>query len=122
MYIPASATIAKRSRRPVMATNAAGQLQPSCLSHTNDKSSVFRFLVDTGAKIGVLPPHRRHRLKPSQLSLQPANSTSINTYGQRLLTLGIGLQRRLQWTVLQSELQPSIIGMISCHILASQST
>nr|VZI22700.1 unnamed protein product [Spirometra erinaceieuropaei] len=76
-----------------MATTAAGPSRPSRHFHINDKSSGLRFLVDTGAEVSVIPPLRRHRLKPSQFSVQAANSTTISTYGQRSLTLDLGFRR-----------------------------
>nr|VZI52724.1 unnamed protein product [Spirometra erinaceieuropaei] len=59
----------KRPRQPVMATTAAGPSRTIRLFYINDKSSGLRFLVDTGAEVSVILPLRRHRLKPSQLSL-----------------------------------------------------
>nr|VZI09943.1 unnamed protein product [Spirometra erinaceieuropaei] len=73
-------TTGERPRQPVPATAAAGQSRPSRLFYISDKTSGFCFLVDTGAEICVIPPPRRHHLKPSQFSLQAANSTTINTY------------------------------------------
>nr|VZI43255.1 unnamed protein product [Spirometra erinaceieuropaei] len=58
--------------------------------------SDLRFLVDAGAEICVIPPPKRHHLKPSQFSLQAANSTTIDTYDQRSLTLDVCLRRRFQ--------------------------
>ncbi|BHF62288.1 hypothetical protein SprV_0200527000 [Sparganum proliferum] len=94
LHIHAGLTTGKRPRQPVTATATAGQSRPSRLFYISDKSSGLRFLVDTGAEINVIPPPRRHHLKPSQFSLQVANCTTINTYGQRSLTLDIGLRRR----------------------------
>ncbi|VDM06143.1 unnamed protein product, partial [Schistocephalus solidus] len=81
--ISTDAATVKRQRQPVMATTAAGQLRPSRLFYIIDKSSGLRFLVDTGAEISVIPPPRRHHLKPSQISLQAANNTVIHTFGQQ---------------------------------------
>ncbi|BHF83231.1 hypothetical protein SprV_0802637300 [Sparganum proliferum] len=103
-------TTGKRPRQPVTATATAGQSRPSRLFYINDKSSGLRFLVDTGAEISVIPPPRRHHLKPSQFSLQAANCTTINTYGQRSLTLDIGLRRRFQWVFVQAHVKSPIIG------------
>ncbi|BHF74019.1 hypothetical protein SprV_0401710300 [Sparganum proliferum] len=103
-------TTGKRPRQPVTATAAAGQSRPSRLFYINDKSCGLRFLVDTGAEISVIPPPRRHHLKPSQFSLKAANSTTINTYGQRSLTLDIGLRRCFQWVFLQADVKSPIIG------------
>nr|VZI19045.1 unnamed protein product [Spirometra erinaceieuropaei] len=100
----------KRPRQPVMATTAAGPSRPSRLFYINDKLSGLRFLVDTGAEVSVLPPLRRHRLKPSQFSLQAANSTTISTYGQRSLTLDLGLRRRFQWVFIEADVKSPIIG------------
>ncbi|BHF62300.1 hypothetical protein SprV_0200528200 [Sparganum proliferum] len=110
LHIHAGLTTGKRPRQPVTATATAGQSRPSRLFYISDKSSGLRFLVDTGAEINVIPPPRRHHLKPSQFSLQAANCTTINTYGQRSLTLDIGLRRRFQWVFVQADVKSPIIG------------
>nr|VZI15080.1 unnamed protein product [Spirometra erinaceieuropaei] len=110
MHIHAGLTTGKRSRQPVTATAAAGQSRPSRLFYISDKASSLRFLVDTGAEICVIPSPRRHHLKPSQFSLQTANSTTINTYGQRSLTLDIGPRRRFQWVFVQADVKSPIVG------------
>ncbi|BHF62211.1 hypothetical protein SprV_0200519200 [Sparganum proliferum] len=74
------------------------------------QSSGLRFLVDTGAEVSVILPPKRHRLKPSQFSLQVANSTTISTYGQRSLTLDLGLRRRFQWVFIEADVKSPIIG------------
>nr|VZI24554.1 unnamed protein product [Spirometra erinaceieuropaei] len=96
--------------QPVMATTAAGPSRPSRLFYINDKSSGLCFLVDTVAEVSVIPPLRRHRLKPSQFSLQAANSTTISTYGQRSFTLDLGLRRRFQWVFIEADVNSPIIG------------
>nr|VZI32676.1 unnamed protein product [Spirometra erinaceieuropaei] len=100
----------KRPRQPVILTTAAGPSRPSRLFFINDKSSGLRFLVGTGAEVSVIPPLRRHRLKPSQFSLKAANSTTISTYGQRSLTLDLGLRRRFQWVFIEADFKAPIIG------------
>ncbi|BHF73832.1 hypothetical protein SprV_0401691600 [Sparganum proliferum] len=110
LHIHAGLTTGKRPRQPVTATATAGQSRPSRLFYISDKSSGLRFLVDTSAEISVIPPPRRHHLKPSQFSLQAANCTTINTYGQRSLTLDIGLRRRFQWVFVQADVKSPIIG------------
>ncbi|BHF74693.1 hypothetical protein SprV_0501778000 [Sparganum proliferum] len=103
-------TTGKRPCQPVTATATAGQSRSSRLFYISDKTSGLRFLVDTGAEICVIPPPRRHHLKHSQFSLQAANRTTINTYGQRSLTLYIGLRRRFQWVFVQADVKSPIIG------------
>ncbi|BHF71159.1 hypothetical protein SprV_0401421400 [Sparganum proliferum] len=100
----------KRPRQPVMTTTAAGPSRPSRVFYINDKSSGLCFLVDTGAEVSVIPPLRRHRLKPSQFSLQAANSTTISTYGQRSFTLDLGLRRRFQWVFIEADVNSPTIG------------
>nr|VZI40227.1 unnamed protein product [Spirometra erinaceieuropaei] len=111
LFLPTTRlTTGKRPRQPVTATAAAVQSRPNRLFYISDKTSSLRFLVDTGAEICVIPPPRRHHLKPSRFSLQAANSTTINTYGQRSLTLDIGLRRRFQWAFVQADVKSPIIG------------
>nr|VZI17419.1 unnamed protein product [Spirometra erinaceieuropaei] len=110
LHMHAALTTRKRPHQPVTATTTAGQSRPSRLFYISDKTSGLRFLVDTDAEIYVIPPPRRHHLKPSQFSLQAVNSTTINTYGQRSLTLDIGLWRRFQWVFVQADVKSHIIG------------
>lgn len=67
-------------------------------------------MIDTGAEVSVVPPPKNHRLQPSPLSLQAANSTSIRTYGQRSFTLDLGLRRHFQWLFIMADVQSPIIG------------
>ncbi|VDM04526.1 unnamed protein product [Schistocephalus solidus] len=82
VQIHTEAATVKRQRQPVKSTTAARQPQPSRLFYITDKSSGLRFLVDTGAEVSVIPPPRRHNLKPSQFSLQAANNIVIHIFGQ----------------------------------------
>nr|VZI06099.1 unnamed protein product [Spirometra erinaceieuropaei] len=107
---PSGLTTGKQSHQPVTSKAAAGQSRPSRLFYTSDKSSGLRFLVDTGAEICVVPLPRRHHIKPSQFSLQPANITTIRTTGQQPLTLDIGLRRRFQWIFVQADVKSPITG------------
>ena len=74
-----------------MATSVPG-LQQSRLFYITDRSNGFRFLVDTGAEVSVIPPSVADRKHPrTGLSLQAVNDSPIATYGDRLLTVNIGL-------------------------------
>jgi cleavage and polyadenylation specificity factor subunit 1 len=59
----------------------------------NDRSSGYRYLVDTGADISVIPPSSGHCHKQSDRKLYAANGTCIDTYGECLLKLDLGLRR-----------------------------
>ena len=75
-----------------MATSDTG-LQPNHLFYVTDKTTGFRFLVDTGAEVSVIPPSpadRKHR--QDSFTLRAVNHISIATYGQYSLTLNLGLR------------------------------
>ena len=93
-----------------MATSVPGH-HPCRLFYVTDRTSGLRFLVDTGAEVSVIPSsasdHNHHK---NNLNLQAVNNTSIATYGNRLLTLNIGLHRAFQWVFIVADVKNSIIG------------
>ena len=90
--------------------NSSGQKQGH-LFHVVDKSSGLRFLVDTGAKVSVIPPSPTDRKCPKQnFTLQAVNNTSITTYGSRSLTLNLGLRRTFRWIFIIADVQHPILG------------
>ena len=94
----------------VATTAASGQNQISCLFYVDDPSNGMKFLVDTGSEVSVIPPPHHHTLKPSPFTLHAANGTTIGTYGQKSLTLDLGLRRRFQWIFVVADVQTPIIG------------
>ena len=102
--------VGKRAGRPLMAAGVPGLL-PSRLFYVSDRSNGFRFLVDTGAEVSVIPPtptDRRNRR--DNLNLQAVNDTPIATYGNRLFTINIGLRRNFQWIFIVADVKQPIIG------------
>ena len=98
--------VGKRTGQPLMVASTSGLL-PSRLFYVTDRSNSLRFLVDTGAEVSVIPPSatdRKHRR--DSLTLQAVNDSPIATYGDRLLTVNIGLRRTFQYRF--SLLQPII--------------
>ena len=93
-----------------MATSAPGH--NSCrLFYITDSANNLRFLVDTGAEVSVIPPSQTDRKRQaSNLNLQAVNDTAITTYGNRLLTLNIGLRRTFQWVFIIAAVKNPIIG------------
>ena len=90
--------VVKRPRRSVNAAPCTGNPTTSRLFYVTDRATGMRFLVDSGAELSVIPPRVIH--SPSRKvsgSLQAANGSAIPTYGQRSLTLDIGLRRRFSW-------------------------
>ena len=52
--------VGKRSGQPLMASSAPGLLTTR-LFYVTDRSNGFRFLVDTGAEVSVIPPSATDR-------------------------------------------------------------
>ena len=92
-----------------MATGAVG-LNCSRLFYIHDKSTGFRFLVDTGAEVSVVPPSRADRKQRGNFCLQAVNRTDIATYGLRSLSLDLGLRRTFRWVFVIAEVEQPILG------------
>jgi transposase InsO family protein len=90
---------------------AVGQGGPSHNRlHIHDRKSGHRFLIDTGAEISVLAASTVQRKVPSELKLFAANNTRIDTFGERRLTLDLGLRRAITWNFCLAAVPCSIIG------------
>nr|XP_012136803.1 PREDICTED: uncharacterized protein K02A2.6-like [Megachile rotundata] len=76
----------------------------------HDASTKLSFLVDTGADVSVIPATHTDRRHRAELTLFAANNTNINTYGQKLLRLDLGLRRCFQWPFVIADVQRPIIG------------
>jgi len=77
----------------------------------HDRNSAIKFLVDTGADISVLPRSSLTRnTKPVDLKIYATNGSVINTYGDRTLTLNLGLRRPFTWRFLLADVQQAILG------------
>ena len=102
----------KHARQQLTATNAAGHTrQRSRLFHIMDRSTGQRFLIDTGAEVSVVPPSRLERQRPRPgCHLQAANSSTITTFGERSLTLDLGLRRTCRWVFMIADVHHPIIG------------
>ena len=78
----------------------------------NDLHSNTKFLIDSGAEISVIPPTpAKRRACLSTLTLSAANNTTIPTYGQKCLTLDLGLRRIFRWVFIIAEVSTPIIGI-----------
>lgn len=107
MLFPASF---KPASQAVTATTASGTTSPCRLFYIHDRECNMRFLIDTGAAISVIPPPRKCQLRPTNFSLQAANNSLIRTFGERSLTLELGLRRRFPWIFVIADVQTPIIG------------
>ena len=98
----------KHPGRSLVATSAAGPLHTSRLFYVQDHINV---LVNTGSEVSVIPPSpsdRKHIY--AKLTLTAINNTRIPTFGQRSLTLNVGLRRAFQWVFIIADVHKPIIG------------
>lgn len=76
-----------------------------------DKRSKFRFLVDCGSDLSIIPAtNRDRRLGPHSLVLHAANKSTIKTYGYRLIELDLGLNARMKWRFVIADVSTPILG------------
>lgn len=75
-----------------------------------DKTTGLKFLIDTGSDISLLPIQDKVKPRPSDIVLYAANNTRINTYGERRLTLNLGLRRPIHWNFCRASVSYPIIG------------
>lgn len=101
----------KRSgRSSITAAGDQGQAS-SRLFHITDRTTGLRLLVDTGAEVSIIPASKTdRRLREKSTPLQAINSSVIATYGQKSLTLDLGLKRKLQWLFWIADVRYAILG------------
>lgn len=80
-----------------------------CRLHVFDRVTNLRFLVDSGSVVSVIPKSAvNQRLQPEELKLFAANQSQIETYGNKLLSLG--LRRPFKWLFIIADIQTPILG------------
>ncbi|BHF77227.1 hypothetical protein SprV_0502033100 [Sparganum proliferum] len=103
--------LGKRSR-PAVEANTAGS---TANVHTRrlflwDRIAGAKFLVDSGAEVSVVPPTLAERKTRSSFCLTAANNSSIPTFGQRSITLDLGLRRIFRWIFIVADVSVALIG------------
>lgn len=79
--------------------------------HIHDRQNGIRFLVDTGADISLLPKkYAARQVQSTQLQLYAANNAVIRTYGEKLLTVDLGLRRSFKWHFCVADVTSPILG------------
>lgn len=108
--LPAMFVAGKPDHRALAAAGAPGSRQ-SRLFYVVDRIAGHRFLVDTGAEVSVLPVTPAEKRRLSQTTpLRAVNSSSIPTYGQRSLTIDLGLRRTFRWVYIVADIRMAILG------------
>uniref|UniRef100_A0A6P7GFH5 Uncharacterized protein LOC114336618 n=1 Tax=Diabrotica virgifera virgifera TaxID=50390 RepID=A0A6P7GFH5_DIAVI len=70
----------------------------------------LQFLIDTGADLSVLPRKICTATRPSTVCLYSATGSCIQTYGQRQLSLNLGLDQPVTWTFVVADVTTPILG------------
>lgn len=102
--------VGKCDDRPLTAASGTGR--KSCrLFYVSDKITGACFLVDTGAQVSVIPASCADRRRNEQTCpLQAINNSAIRTYGQRSLTLDLGLRRTFRWIFILADVSQAVLG------------
>lgn len=58
-----------------------------------DNETKLHFLIDTGAELSVLPRMYHCKARPANCKLYAVNVSEIQTYGEKLLKVNLGLRR-----------------------------
>ena len=84
----------------------------SCkLFSVRDSINRSTFLVDTGTFVSVLSATAADKRRTvSSLQLQAANGSMIKTFGQKSLTLNLGLRRTFTWVFIIADVRQHILG------------
>ncbi|GBN91385.1 hypothetical protein AVEN_138373-1 [Araneus ventricosus] len=80
-----------------------------------DRITNITFLVDTGSDVSLIPANVYQKRNSSQQTLLAANSSNINVYGQKTLSLNFNLRRDFIWTFLIADVSTSIRGADFLH-------
>nr|VZI36753.1 unnamed protein product [Spirometra erinaceieuropaei] len=75
-----------------------------------DRIAGAKCLVDSGAEVSVVPPTPAERKTRSSFCLTAANNSSISTFGQRSITLDLGLRRIFRWVFIIADVSVALIG------------
>lgn len=72
---------------------------------------MYIFLVDTGVEISIIPLKTGSQHIPTSYKLQAANGLNgFNTYGEKTITLNIGLCCPFSWTFTSASVKIQILG------------
>ena len=101
--------IGKLQGHALMATGVSG-LIPSRLFYIIDSNHNYRFLVDTGAEVSILPPSPADCKHQDGFNLLAVNGSGIATFGKCSLTLNLGLRRTFRWVFAIANVHTPILG------------
>jgi len=79
--------------------------------HVADRTTGLTFLLDTGADVSLLPlSAARCGRVATPFLLYAVNGSRVQTYGDKLMTLNLGLRRPIPWRFLVADVPRAVIG------------
>ena len=79
--------------------------------HVVDRQTGIKFLVDSGSIVSLLPrSYAVRKTPPRDLKLTAVNGSSISTYGQKMLTIDLGLSCTFSWAFIVADVKSAISG------------
>ncbi|KAA3679992.1 uncharacterized protein DEA37_0011207, partial [Paragonimus westermani] len=76
-----------------------------------DKEIRHKFLIDKEAEVNVFPTPSQYQITSDHgPTLKAANGSSVQTYGQRSVTMSLGLKRTWRWIFLTVDVRFTILG------------
>ena len=79
--------------------------------HVFDRGAGVKFLVDSGSAISLLPrSYAQQKANSHELRLTAANGSNIATFGERVLTVDLGLRRAFSWAFVVADVRSAILG------------
>lgn len=92
-----------------MTGECSKQQQSRLLIH--DPATNYKFLIDTGADISVLPcPINKKASLSSNFPVYAANGSRIATYGTQLQQLTLGMHKNFPWRFMIADVASPILG------------
>ena len=83
----------------------------NCLLRVHDPLTKLNFLIDSGAAVSVIPvPSALKSSLPTGPPLGAANGSRIDSFGERNLTLSLGLRRSFPWSFLYADVSQPLLG------------
>ncbi|GFV88355.1 transposon Ty3-G Gag-Pol polyprotein [Trichonephila clavipes] len=99
--------VGKRSQQRIMATYSLPK--ESRRVFIRDRTTNYSFLVDTGSDVSLILANVYKKRNVFQQTLFAANSSAMNVYGQKILTLNFNLRRDFIWTFLIADVSSLIL-------------
>lgn len=100
----------KLGTRPLESAQVGGEFESRRLTIL-DSTTRYKFLVDTGSDVSIIPATKTDKRRGiAPFSLHAANGTKINTFGNKFLSVDLGLRRRFTWRFLVADVSSAIIG------------